>query len=274
MTYHEEYVELSSSPDPLRTRWLTYQNGERTSATILGLHMLGLGAESFSGIAESLAAFGLDYKLHCYDQRGNASAAIQPPQSFRQWVEDALSALDRISDERVHLVGASLGGSVAASLAAEIQENRIASLTLIATPAAAQPAFTDRACAEREGTLDRIEKETIKRWFGDAGNSTVVEMARQSIRRMTARGHDSAWRAFAQFDGYAKIARRLPATLCIAFADDVSTPPGEMDLIAEQLHAAGRAVRRVDISGAGHVGMLCKPAEVAALVIDHIRTNP
>lgn len=272
----QSIIELSTGAGaaPLRTRWLRFGDTPASDAgeAVLGLHMLGLDADSFAGVGKLLADRG--YPAYSYDQRGHHTAADQPPADFAQWIDDAKAALTRVPAERVHLVGSSMGGSVAARLAAATPTGRIATLSLIATLVRGEPVFAERGSAEAAGSLDAILPTTIARWFGDADKpSPEAQHARDAIRRMTPASHDAAWRALAQFRGYDDIASQLPPTLCLAFTDDLSTPPSALDTIANTLKLAGTPVRRADVPGTGHAGLLCKPHDIAHELLAHFKQH-
>lgn len=274
-TLYDETIELRNAADGiLRTRWLRIGPTPVPGAgeAVLGLHMLGLHAESFAGVGEVLAAHG--YPLYSYDQRGHRAAADQPPADFAQWVADAVAALDRVPAARVHVVGSSMGGAVAAELAAAARPGRVKTLSLIATPVRGEPVFAERARAEREGTLEAVIPATIARWFGDASDpSPAAKQSRAALRCMTPAGYDAAWRALAEFGGYDTLADRLPPTLCLAFTDDLSTPPTALDEIADTIRRTGESVRRADVADVGHAGLIGKPREIADELLAHFRST-
>ncbi|MEM8782313.1 MAG: alpha/beta fold hydrolase [Planctomycetota bacterium] len=264
----EQKIELTGgAPVPLRTRWVR-TGSPSTSCQVLGLHMLGLDADSFAAVAD---AMGPDVCWHAYDQRGHGGAADQPPDGFGAWVDDAVAAIRRIDADRLHLVGSSMGGAVAAEAAARTPAGRVASLAMIATPAEGRPVFAERARAQSDGTLERVIPPTLARWFGDDPPAAPADLSARSIRRMTPAGYDASWRALAEFRGFAPLADRLPPTLAVSFTDDLSTPPAELDRIAEAVRRAGRRCDRVDIPGTGHAGVLCKPAELADALRSHLQ---
>jgi len=254
----EEAVVFSSG---VATSWLRFGPGaEGGGKQLLALHMLGLEGRSFAGLAAELPA---DWTLHAFDQRGHGAAAAAPPRGFEDFVADAREALDRIEAEQVHLLGCSLGGAVGAMAAAEANRARIASLTLVATPEKGRRIFAERATAQKEGSLEPALRRTLERWFAEVPAPTLGDQVRASLRKMSPAGYDACWRAFAEFGGYGALAPFLPRTLCLAFGEDRSTPPSDLDAIARTLRGGGVAVERADIAGAGHAGLLVRPAELA-----------
>jgi 3-oxoadipate enol-lactonase len=239
----------------LPTRWREWGTGR----PILCLHPLGQNADFFDGLAEAL---GDGWRVVSFDQRGHGDAANRAPLNFEQMVSDAAAALDRLGGQ-ANLAGFSMGGAIAAELGARRAPD-INTLSLIATPLLGLPVFAERACALRKGSIDAIVEDTVLRWFGRMSGEQAIDKAKASLEMMTPKGFDAAWTAFATFRGYGEIAGHLPPTLCLSFDEDLSTPQAVLDDIAKAIQAAGGKVKRADVSGAGHMGLLQKPREVAA----------
>lgn len=240
----------------LRTQW--HEWGAPDGRPLLCLHPLGQNGHFFDGLARAL---GTGWRIVSYDQRGHGSAADQPVASFGQLADDAAAALDRMGGH-AHVAGFSMGGSVAAELAARRCAD-IPTLTLAATPHAGVPVFEERACSVRKGSIAAIAEGTVLRWFGRTTGDPSIDTARKALDRLTPESFDAAWRAFATFEGYETIAGSLPPALCLAFLDDLSTPPPILDRIAGMIRDAGGKVQRADIANAGHMGLLQKPRDVA-----------
>ncbi|MEM8824086.1 MAG: alpha/beta hydrolase [Pseudomonadota bacterium] len=247
----------------LPTQW--FDRGSIDAKLLLCLHPLGQNGTFFDGL---FAALGDGWRVISFDQRGHGSAAAHPVRDFSQFVDDAEAALDRIGG-KAHVAGFSLGGSIAAELASRRADD-IPTLTLAATPHQGMPVFAERACAVRMGSIAAIADETVRRWFGRLDGDPAILVARASLDQLSPESFDAAWRAFATFEGYGKFAGRLPPALCLSFSQDLSTPPTIADQIADAITTAGGEAHRVDISGAGHMGLLQKPAEVASALAEFI----
>ena len=242
-------------PDGLETELRVWGEGDRA---ILCLHPLGQEATYFGDFA---AALGPGWRVIAYDQRGHGGAAGRPAESFRQMVDDAEAALRQCG--AFHVAGFSMGGAVASELA---RRRPLRTLTLAATPHRGLPVFAERARAVREGSVEAVAEEPLARWFGDAARGPAAERARASLLRLSPEGFDAAWRAFSTFEGYAGRAAALPPTLCLAYGDDLSTSPDVLDIVARAIRLGGGTAERETIPGAGHMGLLQKPAETAAAI--------
>lgn len=256
------------SPGTLESAWR--QSGTGVAGTVLMLHSLGLDSRAFDGIRVALPD---DWRIVSFDQRGHGKAAGTPARSLDELVDDACQVIESCAASQVHLVGHSMGGAVAALCAAR-PGTRLASLALIATPAAGYPAFNDRAeVAIAEGMQTAIPA-TLERWFGGEPvqrEAEAIAYAKDSLSAMAPTGFAAAWRALANFEGYLPIGHRLPRTRLIAGVRDLSTPPSSMRSIFDTLIAAGAQPTPVfdEIGDAGHMLVLTHAPAVAAALQTH-----
>ena len=232
--------------------------------SVLALHSLGLDGDAWAAVAGASATCD----FYVYDQKGHGACADIAPTSFEDFVVDAKHALDQIDHAQVHLVGHSLGGAVAACLAQEAPD-RVASLSLIATPFAGLDAFRQRATAQADGTMAKVTADTLDRWFGDNAAGPEVAFAKAKLNTMTPAGFDACWTALAQFSGYDALPGPFPPAFICSFADDQSTPPANGAKIQQSIATKCPDVRHEVISGAGHMGVLTHAPDVAALLAQH-----
>ena len=247
------------------------RSGDGTAGTVLALHSLGLDRHAFDALR---LALGERWRVVSFDQRGHGASAGEASASLEQYVQDASAALATCGDAPVHLMGHSMGGAVAALLAATVLRDapgRIASLALLSTPASGGAVFEQRGADVLAGGVAAASVQTMARWFGEAGaarDTAPQDYARTALAAMQPQGLAGAWHALSRFPGYAGLVRELPPTLCIAATDDLSTPPKAMQAIVDAFAAAGRA-DQVDFStldGGGHMAPLfAAPALVEAL---------
>lgn len=232
---------------------------------VLALHSLGLDGGSWAKVAANL---GAERAVYTFDQLAHGSQRERAPAVFADFVADAGAALSELQADRVHLVGHSLGGAVAAHLAAQTDDPRLASVTLIATPARGMPAFAERAHACRDGSMVGVVDETLTRWFEDTDPSDAVQSGRRALGQMTPEGFDACWRVLAGFPGFDGLpGKSIPAQV-FSFAKDRSTPPQVGAQVADALRPAFNVTAHHVIDGAGHMGVLTHGAEVAARLAD------
>lgn len=239
-------------------------SGSTEHLPVLALHSLGLDGQSWAALGSAIPS----HDLYALDQKGHGQSRADIPTGFADLVADAASALASLPYPKVHLVGHSMGGAVAATLAGEVAE-KLASLSLIATPFAGVDAFTERATAVADGTLDGVASQTLERWFGPDANGPEVDHARSSLMAMQLDGFDASWRALAQFPGYDSFDAPFPSTLICSFSEDRSTPPAVGEQIASSLQEKALQVKHQIIDGAGHMGVLTHAKTVARHLEQH-----
>lgn len=113
--------------DGVRIRFLDLGEGE---AVVL-LHGFALSAEVNWGLTGLLDSLPPEYRMLALDQRGHGrSEKPHDPESYGlEFVEDVIRLLDALEIERAHIVGYSMGGSLALRLAAD-HADRVRSVVL------------------------------------------------------------------------------------------------------------------------------------------------
>ncbi|OHZ01613.1 alpha/beta fold hydrolase [Salinicola sp. MIT1003] len=246
------------------------QSGSGELGTVVALHSLGLDAAAFTPLGHCL---GQGWRLITFDQLGHGTRALTPPTSFEALVDDAVAVVETQQAGPVHLLGHSMGGAVAA-LATARADVRIASLTLVATPPMGLPAFVERGEQALRGGMENAIETTLARWFGAGEEDDVAHRyATRSLRRMTPAGYAACWRVFASFGGYRELVAKLPSTLLLAMANDISTPPSALTEIADSFYADSRGadIEMVTLPNSGHMGPLTHPAALAEVLTSYWR---
>lgn len=275
MTSGVAILSATASLGDFRTEVL--RSGDGAAGTVLALHSLGLDAHAFDALRQAL---GERWRIVSFDQRGHGASAGASSASLDQYVQDAIAALASCGAAPVHVLGHSMGGAVAALLAASVERSapgRIASLTLVSTPAHGGAVFTQRGAEVRAGGVAAASAQTLTRWFGEAHglDHAPQAYARAALARMQPAGLASAWEALSQFPGYAGLVQDLPPTLCIAAADDLSTPPKAMQPIVDAFAAAGRddQVEFFTLDSGGHMAPLFAAPPLVAALTAHWRPH-
>lgn len=239
-----------------------------TGTAVLALHSLGLNGSSWQGVADAART---EHPFYVFDQRAHGTQAATVPVDFDAFVEDAAHVLRELTAERVHLVGHSLGGAVIACLAAQSANMRIASLSVVATPLTGLPTFWERAHAVADGDMVQVCAETLDRWFDADAPDSAIKAAKAALFAMQPEGFDACWTALAAFTGYADLHQRAIPLQVISFANDRSTPPELGAQLAATLQPVFDVRGHHIIAGAGHMGVLTHPADLAPLLTAHWR---
>ncbi|CAG7619387.1 alpha/beta fold hydrolase [Leucobacter soli] len=225
------------------------------------LHSLGLCSEDYRPFIEAARP----RCVRSVDLLGHGSRQTVTPESVTAMADDVWNEIE--TSVPVHLVGHSLGGAVAATLASS-HPSAIASLAIVASPFAGSPVFLERArSAEQSGMVPQIEV-TLERWFDENANPAVVAQIESSLEANSVANWAAAWRALGNFAGFdrlglpVEISRR---TLCLSSAGDRSTPPQ----VGAQIVSALPGSSQVVVAGGGHAGVIECAQEYADLLRTH-----
>ncbi|TYB38823.1 alpha/beta fold hydrolase [Actinomadura chibensis] len=234
------------------------QRGDHGPAVILS-HSLGVDWRMWEPVMDRLAH---GRRVFAYDFRGHGAArGMARPFTMDDLAADMLGVMDAFSLDRAHVVGLSMGGGIAQTVAVSAPE-RVASLSLLATTDHPFDAFEGRA---RSGEVDGMEAQivpTLTRWFTPAALATNpwgVRYAREHIRRFDPSDWAAAWRAFKNVHVQGRLAGADFPVLVLAGEHDASTTPEIMSGIAERI--PGSTYR--ELPGTPHMQTLEQPDLVA-----------
>lgn len=241
-----------------------FDSGGEKPAMIL-LHALGLDWRMWSRVIPRLTPH---FRVIAYDLRGFGRAAFAPQVcNLGHYAQDVADLMDRLGLSSAHIVGLSLGGSIALEFALQ-QPSRAHDLTVIAATAWAFPAFEHRAClAEAEGIEAQVIP-SLTRWFRAddlAANDWPVRYARNCVRRADVTGWSAAWRVLARVSLDGRLDKIAVPMRIIAGESDQSTPPALMSRLADG------AQRSFEVIGdAPHMVALAHPEELATAILKPI----
>ncbi|MFC3850032.1 3-oxoadipate enol-lactonase [Corynebacterium hansenii] len=209
--------------------------------------------EALSGSARIVAA----------DLRGHGqSPAPTGEYAMEDLAADVLALMDSLGIDRAHLVGLSLGGAVAQTIALDHPE-RLETLTLISTAPkfGETQTWLDKAEKVREQGTGVLADTVVGNWFTDecfASNPALPRRFADGIRTTSDDGYAGCCHAIAGFDARARLADITVPTWVIAGEEDTSTP---LPVVAS-LHDGIPGSRFTKISPAKHLVNVERPADV------------
>ena len=237
--------------------------GTRSGPTVVLVNSLGTTSRMWDPQVPTLAA---GRRVVRYDARGHGKSPVPPgPYTIEQLADDLLALLDRLDIERAHLVGLSLGGMTAMSLAAE-RPDRVTSLSLLCTSARLGPEqmWVDRAHTARTQGMAVLGQAVIERWLTPRFRAEHPDRAtamQKMVESTPAEGYAGSCDAIRHMD----LRERLPSitapTLVVAGSEDPATPPEHGRLIADSIPGSRLEV----IDGAAHLVTIEEPARVTEL---------
>ncbi|MEQ8968367.1 MAG: 3-oxoadipate enol-lactonase [Azospirillaceae bacterium] len=179
---------------------------------------------------------------------------------------DLSGLLDHVGAARAVVVGLSVGGMIAQTLAAAAPE-RVAGLVLCCTAhrIGTPDLWSQRIADVRDKGLAAMADTILERWFSPAfRESRPGELAlwRNMLARTTPEGYAAVCAAIREAD-LSEAARGIAVpTLCVAGTLDGSTPPETVAGLAEIVPGA----RLETIEGVGHIPCVEAPDRLGALV--------
>jgi 3-oxoadipate enol-lactonase len=217
----------------------------------------------------NVAALGRSQRILRYDHRGHGgSEAPLGPYTVEELAGDVLGLLDELRLERISFCGLSLGGAVGMALA-ELAPDRLERLVLCCTSArfGSPETWVDRARTVRTEGLAAIVDAVLERWFTPrfrAERPDVVARFRAQFVETPHEGYAACCDALARWDFRDRLGSVAVPTLAVAAADDPSTPPAELQLVAAGIPGANLAV----VPDAAHLVNVERPDAFASAVLD------
>lgn len=242
-------------------------DGPRDGPALVLLHPLGLDLTVWDAALPLLPA-GL--RVVRADARGHGATGRPPgPWNLGALVRDVERLMDHLGLRDAVVMGCSMGGMVAQALAVKrLDLVRALLLANTATRIATQAIWDDRIAQVRAaGTVAVLAQATAARWFGRAAGGDPARHWQARLAACDPEGWCLAAGAVAGADLYTPTAGlRLPV-LCLAGANDGSTPPDMVRELADLIPGAEFHL----IRGAGHLPMVDQPAATATAVTAFLR---
>lgn len=217
-----------------------------------------------------LAALAKDFRIIIFDHRGTGfSSASDDPFSITLFADDTVALMDALGISRAHILGLSMGASVAQELVMAHPE-RVDRLILVAGTCGGSEAVQMapevwETLSDKSGTgLDLANRMFSVLFTNDWLAAHDPWQYCPDVRETTS--EESAARQAEAFYTWPGSYDRLPQirlpTLVLAGTDDVVIPPANAVTLAERIPGA----RLEQFPGAGHGLMYQCPAEFAKVV--------
>jgi 3-oxoadipate enol-lactonase len=250
---------------------VAYDTGEAAKAAgtlpVVLVHGINMSAAVWDGLAERLAP---ERRVVTIDLRGHGDSVKRGPFDAEGYAGDVLAVMDALDIERAHLVGASFGGPVVATVAADAPD-RIASITAIGSAASAPAVDVEAGIAmlREVGALDFFRGFMGQASFAPGTDPALIEDAAQQA----AAGRDvdviaDVVRVGFSADASDAVARVQAPALVLTGEHDMTCPVPAGEQLAGALGSD-----LVVLEGRGHMAMVEDPGAVAAAVAPHLAAN-
>lgn len=212
-----------------------------------------------------------DWRLVRYDKAGHGLSGLPAPPTIAGHADQLAEVMTALVLDRAVIVGLSVGGMIAQSLAAR-RPDLVAGLVLIGTGpkiGTAQQWDERIASAEADG-IDSLADGILARWFTPAfraGCAAELALWRAMLTRTPATGYAAVCAAIRDADLTEETRRLSLPALCLVGAQDGATPPDLVRGLSGLIAGAGYH----EIAGAGHLPPVEQPQAVAQLIIDFVK---
>lgn len=243
------------------------RTGPRGGIPVVLLHPAGLDLGYWD---RHLAVLREDHDAIALDLPGHGASSGGPQDWTLVRATGILAAFLRGLDiSQVHLVGLSVGGMLAQSLALA-EPALVRSLTLMGTAASFSPdgraAIRDRAQAVRTLGMPAVVPAAIARWFTPqtvAQRPDLIDRATTTLLADDPEVHAAVWDMVADLDLAAQLGQIACPTLVLAGACDPSTPVTAAEELRDGIGGAQLHV----VADTSHLAPLERPDLTSALLL-------
>lgn len=251
------------------------QATSKGAVPVFFVHALAMDGDMWNGVAQMLSneACAVEGALYAIDCRGHGESDTPTgPYTTARFAQDVLDVLDAVGSEHAHVVGCSMGGTVALALAG-IAPERLTSLTVIDCSAwygtDAPTRWEARAqTALTEGMAALVEFQ-IARWFSPAFVQAEPALVRQSVAVFNANhvpAYAESCRMLGQADERARLHHFTGPVSVVVGAEDYATPIAMGQDIVDRMTDARLTV----VPGTSHYTPLEAPDAIASCIADTI----
>lgn len=250
--------------------WRLYYEIEGDGQTVVLLHPVGLDRTCWEAQVEALAPH---FRVLLVDLRGHGRSDMPPPPySLEGFAEDVHGLLSALRLAPAHVIGLSLGGMVAQTLALD-HPQAVRSLVLADTistlPPEARAAMVERGEAARRGGMSGVVDATLARWFTpDFMSAGVVARCRERLLADDVATWAASWQAISELAIEPRLREIRVPTLVVTGEQDVSAPVARARAMAALIPGARLEI----LVGAPHMAPLERPAEFNATVLPFLRS--
>ena len=198
---------------------------------------------NFSMWDPQIPPFEKHFRVLRYDTRGHGQSSVTPgPYRIEQLARDVLHLLDRLSLDRVHFCGLSMGGTIGMWLGTNSPE-RLHKLVLCNTAARIGTAevWNARIDAVSKGGMQSIAPAVIERWFTPGFRAAAPETIANTQRMIEAsppKGYSACCAALRDMDQRERISSIRVSTLVVCGTKDPATTVADGQFLVDKISGA------------------------------------
>jgi 3-oxoadipate enol-lactonase len=245
------------------------------SRTAVLLHGLGATGDSWALQVPALTQRG--FRLLAPDARGfGRSTYPGGGVKISDLAEDMAQLIRQTKNNRVSIVGISMGGTIALQLTLDHPElvNRLVLINTFASLRPDKPSiwlyFAMRFILLHIFGLPAQAKAVSQRLFPQPHQTVYREELERQIASADVRGYRAAMRALARFNVVKRLGEIQCPTLVITGAEDTTVPPANQ----HQLVTGIKGVHHIVLADAGHAATVQQAELVNQIMIDFLDEEP
>jgi 3-oxoadipate enol-lactonase len=235
-----------------------------------------------AGIADSrmwepqAKAFANRFDMVRPDLRGFGNSELPPVAS--SMVADLIALLDLLEIDRAHVVGCSMGGTLAIDLTLEHPE-RVEKLVLVAAGIggsnlgeADAALFSEIEAADKAGDMDAVNRAEVRLWVDGPRRpeGSAPAVVRELVLEMNGRALQTDWNSAKNQrtdpPAIGRLGEIKAPTLVVVGAEDLPHAAANAEIIKSKVAGARSAV----IRDAAHLPSLERPEEFNRLLLDFL----
>lgn len=216
--------------------------------------------------------FAADYRVVRYDIRGYGKSVLSKGKYSH--VKDLHSLLKYLEIDKAHVIGLSLGGTIAIDLALEYPD-QVASLILAATAPVGFGSYDDELTKQTlliyETARNKRSDEAVEMWLNHPVFATIPSRSRKKIRQMIVDNLKS-WilpqenLIWSSPPAAGRLSEIKASTLIMVGGQDVVDIKKAADLLENKIGVAIKII----ITGTGHHINIEKPRQFNSIVLDFL----
>lgn len=242
------------------------RRGQPNHKPVLFIHALAMNGDMWEDVASAMQP---GMPLYAVDCRGHGlSDKPSGPYTTERFAKDIVAVLDALNAPRAHIVGCSMGGTVALAVAGRFPD-RVASLTVIDSTACygaqSAPAWEERGLRAANEGFDSMVDFQLSRWFSPA----YVERAEPALQEAVdvfLKNSAPAYLETCRMLGHADERPNLPnykgPASVVVGEHDYATPPAMAEEVASLLKQASLLV----LPGMRHYTPIEAPEAIALAI--------
>lgn len=231
------------------------QRSPQASHTVMLIHGAGGSHLVWPGALRQLP----DANVYALDLPGHGRSAGEGSATIAAYAETVMALIDTLALENVILVGHSMGGAIAQTIALR-HPPQITALVLIGTSGSLRvsPAILDQIMPDFEQAVNTINRFA---WAATTP-APLVARGRDLLAQTAPAVMYQDFSACNQFDIRDQLGQITLPTLVVSGAEDKLTPPKNGRFLADHIPHAQFTL----LEDAGHMMMVEKPGEIAAAI--------